>query len=128
MPLPWKENEPALPALSEALKSKREDVEFAVVPAAFATGSSARASPPQPTSAEVQAARQRKERTRRRAIRDSNRPLGRERLSLERGELGAPILRVLSQCGRFAAGYRLSQPFRRLPQRRDGTCHHVLAL
>src|SRR5436190_23686503 len=99
MPLPWKENEPALPASSEALKSNREDVVFAVVLAAFATGSNARVSPPaQPTSADVQAARQRKERTRRRVIRDSNRPLPGAQLSLERGELGAPALRVLPQC------------------------------
>src|SRR6266568_1187408 len=123
MPFPWKENEPTLPALSEALKSNREDVVFAVVLAALATGSSARASPPaQPTSDDVQAARQRKERTRRRVIRDSNRPRPGARLSLERGELGAPALGVLPQSRRLVRGFRLPQPLRRLRQRRDGAC------
>src|SRR5712691_6526123 len=110
MPFPWKENEPALPAVSEALKSNREDVVFAVALAAFATGSSARASPPaQPTSTAAETARQSRERTRRRVIRDSNRPPPGVRLSLERGELGAPVRRVLPQSGRFACGCRLPQ-------------------
>ena len=71
MPFPSKENEPALPALTEARNSKRDDVVFAVVLAACATGSSARVSPPaQPTSAEVQTTRQRRARTRPGVIRD----------------------------------------------------------
>src|SRR5882724_168638 len=105
MPFPLNENEPRLPALIAARNSNLEDVVPAVVLAAFATGSSARASPPaQPTSAEAHAARQSNERTRRRLIRDSNRPSPAARLSLERGELGAPAVRVLSQSGRFARG------------------------
>jgi len=42
-PFPLKENEPTLPASTEARNSKRDDVVFAVVLAACATGSSARA-------------------------------------------------------------------------------------
>ena len=69
IPFPWKENEPAVPAVIDAWKSNRDACVFAVVLAAFATGSSASASPPaQPTSADAQRARASRERTRRGVI------------------------------------------------------------
>src|SRR6478752_9011989 len=69
IPFPWKENEPAVPAVIDAWKSNRDACVFAVVVAAFATGSSASASPPaQPTSADAQRARASRERRRREVI------------------------------------------------------------
>src|SRR6185312_14010508 len=74
IPFPWKENEPAAPAVIDARKSNFDDCVFAVVLAAFATGSSASASPPaQPTNAEAQRARASRERTRRGVIQPSDR-------------------------------------------------------
>src|SRR3954465_12395992 len=117
IPFPWNENEPAVPAVIDAWKSNRDDCVFAVVLAAFATGSSASASPPaQPTSAEAQRARASRERTRRGVIHPSDRRASAALLSLERGKVGPPALGVLAEEGRLARGDGRAEPFGRLGQ------------
>src|SRR5262249_58036172 len=120
---------PTCPALIDAENVKREEDVFAVVSAAFATGSRARVSPPaQPAAAAAQRTRQSTERTRRGAIRPQDRRRRRVLLSLERGELGAPLFGVLAGRRRPHRPGGFTEPLRPLGEGEDGPRPHVFAV
>src|SRR5438034_7143063 len=100
MPFPWNENVPAVPASIDAEKMNRDDVDFAVLLAALATGSSDRVSwAAQPVSKVAQSTTQSSGKKRRGLISPSDRRRPRELLSLEWGERGAPGLGVRPERG-----------------------------
>src|SRR5205807_3261909 len=127
-PRPRNDIVPTLPAFIVAVNSTREEVESAVLVAAFATGSNANVSPQQRTRAVAQRPRQSRERTRRMVIRVRDRPPFGGFLSLDRGELGTPALRVLSKARCTAGRSLLPEPRCGLLEGRDRAGHDVLAL
>src|SRR6266545_7868377 len=82
-PRPANDIVPMFATVIDAVNSTRAEGESAVLSAALATGSKANVSPPQPTKAVVQSARQSRQRTRRTDTRLRDRPRFRSLPSLE---------------------------------------------